>query len=333
MSLPPKAQVANVKWHHDPSGGEGIPTCHLHSYTKAALTALQTQEGSVDPVWVAGASGAAFRIWIHKDICPSATSVFNWSILPAGIVNAGWNCRYHSRLWHEEFVAEERRLAALEAIKAAINEGKTPICWDVDIPEWGVITGYDDAAGELSAVSVISPETKLKYEQLGKRNIPIMSVTIIDGRNGKERQDSILNSLHTAVKHAEQGEWNDRPAYQDGLPAYEQWENALLRLAETGEKQNMLYYLCATYTAARHYAGRYLELIAGEMDAAGKGEELAAAAGYYRQVEEALKEACAIFTGKNGQHEAAELKAAARLVKEAGGAEAKAIGHIKNFLK
>ena len=51
-----------------------------------------------------------------------------------------------------------------------------------------------------------------------------------------------MNSLKTAVKHGEQGEWLERPAYQDGLPAYETWASALEKLAEGGEQNGLNYY-------------------------------------------------------------------------------------------
>lgn len=141
-----KLHLDDVKWYHDPTAGDSIPTCCLHSYTLSVLTALNAQEDQVDPVWVAGASGMAFRIWAHQDLCPSATSVFDWSLLPRGVENAGWSVDYHSRLWHEESVAEERRKAAHAAIVKALNAGRVPVCWDIGVPEWGVITGYDDEA-------------------------------------------------------------------------------------------------------------------------------------------------------------------------------------------
>lgn len=322
-----RLHLDSVKWHRDTTAGDSIPTCHLHSYTKAVLTALEAQESRVDPVWVAGTSGTAFRIWAHQDLCPSATSVFDWSLLPRGVENAGWSCDYHSRLWHEESVAEERRKAAHKAIVKALNEGKVPVCWDIGIPEWGVITGYDDETQEYAAISVLAEPAPLKYGQLGRRELPIMSVTIIEGRNNTDRREAVLNSLRIAVKHAEQGEWLERPAYQDGPAAYETWADALEKLAEGGE-QNMLSYYAGTYLAARHYAKPYLELAADVLDG---DQHLKEAAGAYADAETHLKGVWAVL-GRDGVRTPEELRKAADLLRATRGSEEAAIQQIKKCL-
>lgn len=327
MKTMSKVQLDNVRWHHDTAAEDSVPTCHLHSYTKAVLAAIQAQEGQVDPVWVVGASGAAFRIWVHNELCPSATSVFDWSLLPEGVKNAGWNCDHHSRMWHEEGIAEERQKAAHDAIVRALQEGKVPVCWDIGVPEWGVITGYDDEERVFSGISVFGEPTQLKYEQLGRREIPIMSVTIIQGPSNADRRHAAISSLRTAVDHAEQREWLERPAYQDGPAAYEMWAAALERLAAGGE-QNMLSYYAGTYLAARYYARRYMDLVAGILDSA---EDLTRAAGAYAEVEQHLTGVWAILS-KDGQRSPSELREAAELLRKAKAAEETAIQHVKDYL-
>lgn len=328
METATKVTLDNVRWHTDTTAGEGVPTCMLHSYTKAALTALQAQEGSVDPVWVAGATGTAFRIWTHKDLCPSATSVFDWSILAPGLEAAGWHCQYWSRLCHEEAVAEERRRAAHDAIVRALREGKVPVSWDIGIPEWGVITGFDDERKEYAALSVMAKPAPLAYEKLGKREIGILSVTIIGGRNGRDRRESLAMSLAAAIRHAEQGEWTQRPDYQDGLPAYPLWAAALERLAETGGEQKMLGYYAGTYFAARHYARRYLGLA---LETLGDHAALRRAADSYATVEAELGRTWAILS-RDGRRSSAELREAAAHVREAGEAEREAVAALKTFI-
>ena len=260
MKTAPKFLLDNVEWHLDAAAEDPIPTCYLHSYTKAALTAIQAQEGQVDPVWVVGASGMAFRIWAHCELCPSATSVFDRSLLPQGVKNAGWHCDYHSRVWHEETVARQRQEVAHKAIVEALQEGKVPICWDIGIPEWGVIVGYDDEVREYSAISALGQPAQLKYEQLGQRDIPILSVTIIEGSSNADRRQAALNSLKTAVSHAEQGEWLKRRRTRTvGRMRRGQLSE---RLAHGGE-QRMLRYYAGTYLAARYYARRYMDLVTG----------------------------------------------------------------------
>lgn len=326
MKTVPKVQL-DVRSHHDAAAEDSIPTYYLHSFTKAVLTAIQAQVGQVDPVWVVGASGMAFRIWTQHELCPSATSVFDWSLLPEGVKNAGWNCEYHSRMWHEEAVSKERQEAAHQAIVKALQEGKVPVCWDIGIPEWGVITGYDDEAREFSAISALGNPTQLPYEQLGKRAIPIMSVTIIHGPGDTDRRNAVINSLKSAVDHAEQREWLERPNYQDGPEAYELWAAALEKLADGGD-QSMLGYYAGTYLTARYYAKRYMDPVATMLDDA---EQLNAAARAYGEVVQHLTDVWEILS-KDDQRSPGELREAAGLLRKAKTAEETAINYIREYL-
>ena len=117
------------------------------SYLAAVAGALQAHGEEVDPVWLMGASGWAFRIIVEKTLCPSAMSIFDWaSLLPEAVRNAGWDCTQISRLWHEDAWREQRRAEAQAAIIASIDAGTPAIVWDLLLPEWGLITGYDDGA-------------------------------------------------------------------------------------------------------------------------------------------------------------------------------------------
>ncbi|MEJ2721913.1 MAG: hypothetical protein P8181_12365, partial [bacterium] len=82
----------------------------------SVATALSHIGVEVDPSWLMGTSGFAFRIYINEVMCPSAASVFRWAaILPETIEQAGYHCGYVSRLWNEEAKEAERRAEAHEA--------------------------------------------------------------------------------------------------------------------------------------------------------------------------------------------------------------------------
>ena len=95
-----KLHLDDVKWYHDPTAGDSIPTCCLHSYTLSVLTALNAQEGEVDPVWGLGASNSLSNLG-HEDMSQRYQRVR----LVAAAERRGerrLGVDYHSRLWHEE---------------------------------------------------------------------------------------------------------------------------------------------------------------------------------------------------------------------------------------
>lgn len=150
------------------------------------------------------------------------------------------------RLWNEEYLEVERREKAHAAIKKAINDGV------------------------------------LHYDRLGRRELPIMSVTIPGKPNGMTEAESAKATLQMAINHAHQHEWEDRPEYQDGLKAYPTWAEAMNIVAENDWQSR---YYIQTYECMRRYAAEYLYGLAGEI------KELQSASQHYNNVHNHLKEA------------------------------------------
>jgi hypothetical protein len=113
----------DISWYSDENalrrGEPGIQ----HSFMSSLATALNYISGELDPTRLMGNSVFAFRIWINETICPSAMSIFNWSVvLPEAVQLAGYKVRYISRLWHESEAEAERREEAHQAIIKGLDD-------------------------------------------------------------------------------------------------------------------------------------------------------------------------------------------------------------------
>ncbi|MEN6480055.1 MAG: hypothetical protein ABFD20_10520 [Anaerolineales bacterium] len=249
--------IPAVTWYTDQQAlARGEPGI-VFSFIAALATALQARGDPVEPVWLMGASGWAFRIIVEKGLCPSSTSVFDWrSILPESVRNAGWECIAVTRLWDEEAVRAERQAEARAAIVAGIDAGTPAIVWDLKLPEWGVITGYDDEAQVFYGLAGDGQPATMPYAELGEREVKILSVVVPGAPNGRPRAEAVRRALETAVRHAEGGEWGDRPEYQDGLAAFEQWARALT--SPIGPTHEQAIYHAAHWAGARCYARDFL---------------------------------------------------------------------------
>ncbi len=231
-----------------------------HSFVCALHTAMHYSGIEMQMDEVSVRTGFAFRIITHKELCPSATSVFDWNYLSEGAKNCGLKIKYISRLWHEEELKEERRKKAIEMIKNSIERGIPAVVWDVGIPEWELITGYDDEEQMFFGIGVIgNDEIKLAYDKLGEREIPILSVTIIDGKEEIDEYDALLISLQWFVNHYEKKEWCERPDYEDGYEAYLLWAKGMD--LPIGEQAFHNYYAC-TYESLRDLGAVYLNRMA-----------------------------------------------------------------------
>lgn len=186
----------NITWD-----GVKDTTGYLFSFAKALAAALKNSPYHEYAEDVIAASGFAFRMWVAEDLCPSATGVWEFKQQKPWVESAGITCAYVERLWGEEAVEEERRLAAIEMIKKSIDNGIPTISWDIGVCEWGLVTGYDDKAEKLAILSITGAEEEMAYAQLGKREIPILSVLTITGTTGKAQGTIIADTLKLAKNH------------------------------------------------------------------------------------------------------------------------------------
>jgi hypothetical protein len=326
----------NIAWYIDPNAhAKGEPGLY-HSYVASVATALNHLGAAVDPAWLMGTSGFAFRIFINEVMCPSAMSVFRWvTILPETIEQACYHCVYVSRLWNEEDKEATRRSEAHEAIVEGIGRGVPAVVWDVAEAEWGLVTGYDDRKKIYDTLTWTGERSALPYDKLGRNGIDVLSVAIPGEPNGRSREQIVLSSLNTAVAHAEQREWADRPKYQDGLPAFDLWATLFERWASIvrvgrGHRisphisTNALYYAAQWYSA-RCYARDYLRGIAG------RNENLLRATLSYQNVASLLRPVWDVFKAQS-KPDQKTLLGLARRIRDARAAEEEGIDHIKGYL-
>jgi hypothetical protein len=329
--------LENISWYTDQTAREKGKPGIQHSYMKSLATALNYLNGDVDPVWLMGSSAFAFRIFINEILCPSAMSIFDFSkILPEAIEQSGYQAIYVCRYWKDEANEKTRREEAHSAIIECIDRKVPAVVWDIFDAEWGLIVGYDFEKKVFHTLTYRGEKSLLPFDKLGRNGINILSVAIMGESNQRTRGEIILNSLKAAVSHAEQGEWTDRPRYQNGLAAYVQWasfyEKAVMIL-DVGKGDNIKQdvwsfaaYNASHYYSARCYARDYLKSIANSDDL------LTKATSCYETVSLLLKPVWYNMV-INRNLSADTVKFLAQNIKEARKAEEKGVQHIKEYLK
>lgn len=324
----PARILDHVHWHPDPEAeARGEPGL-FHSYIRSLAAVLHHLGDDVDPTWLMGSSGFAFRIWVNQVMCPSATSVFDWSaILPEAVEQAGRRCAHVSRYWHEGSLRQARRDQARQLIAAAIDRGVPAICWDLPpVPEWSLVVGYDDGERLYRTLGVDGQPYTLPYDQLGDRDIPILSATIVGEPNLRDRADVVRRSLQVAVDHAAQKEWMDRPKYMDGPPAFDLWAGLVEPGPHQAESFQFARYCAGHWYGARAYAARYVDAVAG-----GSGA-LRDAATAYAEVAALLRPVWQAFAGDVRPDDNA-LTALGRSLRAAGQADRRAVDGLARYLQ
>lgn len=279
----------HIAWDavHDSTG-------YLFSLAKSLSCAVKNSPWAEYAEDIIATSGFAFRMWVSADLCPSATSIWSFDEQKLWVENGGLTCEYVGRYWGQENIEEQKRLEAIANIKKSIDSGIPAISWDIGVPEWGLIIGYDDetqmfftlaiGAGHADPTSPAYNPTTMPYERLGKRELPLLSVLTITGKSDKSRDAVLYDTKKLAVFHLKGGEWCDNAK---GLEAYP----ALIRHFEDDfnpdASWNMEYFL-GTFGALKYYAWKYFEKM-----------EQTELAGIYKDVFGAWQEAFQIKTGQD----------------------------------
>ncbi len=331
-----KSVLEAIEWRTDEAAKERMEPGICHSFMASLATSMNYIEGKVDFAWLMGVTGFAFRVFMNKNLCPSAMSMFDFSaVLPEAVEQAGYHCRYVSRMWDEKALEKERREQGHVAIAEGIEEGKPAIVWDVADCKWGLIVGYDNKRKVYMTLTQAGRPSRLKYKRLGQNGIDILSVTIPRGHNNRSREDVVHRSLMIAVNHAEQREHTDRPEYENGLAGFEMWAGVMdqgATLAKAGKltccgDDALMFaeYSAGCLYGSRCYARDYLRKIADG------DNHLAKAAACYEKVAACLRPVWECFQ-KRQWPEAEVFQRLGQDIRHAKEVEEKGVEFIKMYL-
>jgi len=229
-------------------------TMKAYGYTHSFVKALKAASHDIKDLpieTIATGCGMALRTIVHKDLCPSAMSVFDWNLLKVGTNNLGFESQVITRMWEEDHLEVERRQAAHQMIV----DSKYPIiAWDLSVPEWEVIKEVDEEHSTYKGVSVTGANLELDFDKLGRREIPVLFVMTITGWN--EPQKLIDKLLNIIVDHNEGKEAIALPDYKEGYEAYDHWINKMTTL-ESDDFDSRYYF--ETYKEMKEHAAKYFQ--------------------------------------------------------------------------
>ena len=230
-------------------------TGYLFSLAKSLSATLRCSKYHDYADDIVASSGFAFRMWVNADLCPSATSIWEFKMQKPWIESGGLVCDYVERLWGEENFEQERRISAIDKIKKSIDSGVAAVAWDISGCEWGIVTGYDDEANTLFTLKVNGCEDSIPYEKLGRLDLPILSVLTVIGKTEKPSDQIIADTKRLAASHLRGAEWCDNAK---GLAAYDTLIQFINERLNSDTAWNLEYYL-GTYAALKWYGWKFFE--------------------------------------------------------------------------
>ncbi len=178
--------------------------------------------------WLYGGTGHAFVLNVHEALCPSGPTAWNTSMLFRLAPNLGY--RPHGMaIWRREAgerFAEKQR-EAFDLVRAAIDRGLPCYGWQMEAPDYYLITGYDDVGYYYAGAECEEGRGPLPWDKLATWDVDLLEVYRVEPVPPAPAEKTIKEALEFALKHAGQpAEWV-KPICRSGPAGFEVWAEAL----------------------------------------------------------------------------------------------------------
>lgn len=240
----PSKQLENLYW---------VPRWASHvGCIKGCLNYLDIR---VSDAWLFGATGHAFVLNISPGLCPSGPTDWDTSRFLKLGRNIGYivecvdeYCPKHNH--HLRQVQEQ----AWEFTRRAIDKNYPCYGWELDIPEYFVIYGYDETGYYISGPGCDKGKGPIPWQNLGRSEIGMVLVSSIRPTTPTDDRKTVREALTYALDLGHnRWKWTDRTG---GLKGYDTWIHAM----EAGTSGRFgLGYNAAVWAESRRFAVEFLK--------------------------------------------------------------------------
>jgi len=267
---------------------------------------LECLNVDVSDAWLFGATGHAFVINLHEVVCPSGPTAWNTEMLFKLGRNIGYVIDGVSSDRSKSDFTEKQELTWKKA-REAIDEGLPCYGWELDIPEYYVVYGYDEK-GYYYRDFDNSGKGPKPWRELGESEIGVLEMyTVKPGRVADDVR-TLKEAFSFVLKHSKSPPKWIFPKYKAGLAGFDNWIRAL----EDGKANGFgMAYNAVVWNECRLFAVEFLKEAKGRV-----GGELKPlfdeALFHYEVVAKNLKSLSETFPFKGPKTKGEEIKDPAR---------------------
>jgi len=237
-----------------------------------------------------GLTGHAFIINVHERVCASGPTAWNTEMLPRLGKNAGYAEEVITAVKADRDFEKKQELA-WNTVKAALDSGVPCYGWELFIPEFYVIYGYDDRGYFFSGPQCDEGKGPKPWREVGDTQIGCLEMYTVKRCDPAEVKTAVKEALGFAVEHAHNPKKWIYPGYRAGLEGYDNWIRALGNATADGWGTA---YNAEVWGECRSFAHSFLREAAEKF-----GGQVVAhfykAAGHYKAVAENLKRVADTF--------------------------------------
>jgi len=297
---------------------------------------LDYLEVNITDAWLFGASGHAFVLNIHEQLCPSGPTAWKTQRMHTLAQNVG--CRFDGVVAQKGWGNfQKAQVRAWDTVRAALAKGLPCYGWELEIAEYYVITGHDDTGYFYQGPLADEGKGPLPWQKLGESEIGWIEIFSVQKADAPSDADAVKAALKFAVAYGrDASEWT-HDHYAGGLAAYDLWIDSLAKGAADGFG---LAYNAVVWAECRKLAPAFLREAKGRLP-----RELAAqfdeAIAHYDVVAKQLEIVAQQFPFLNVSNEQkvanakdpARVKAALEALRTAKAAEDKGLTVLESLLK
>jgi hypothetical protein len=216
----------------------------------------------ITDAWLYGGIGHAFVINISEDSCPSGPTAWKTQMLYELAPNLGYQIEGVFGSKYQRNLIDLQK-EAWDFARQSIDEGYPVYCWEVDIPEFYVIYGYDEDGYYYSGPNTGEGKGPKLWKELGDTGIGIVELYNLKPVSAKADSEVVKDSIRKTLKHASNPpDWIFKN-YASGLKGFDTWIQGL----ESGKANRFgMGYNAEVWGECRGFAVEFLKEAKGRVD-------------------------------------------------------------------
>jgi hypothetical protein len=286
--------------------------------------------------WLFGLSGHAFVINIHEELCPSGPTAWRTERMVRLCEHVGCVIRRITGNRSEASFGQIQHVAWND-VRRAVDQYEPCYAWELDIPEYYVIHGYDDVGYLFNGPRCEDGAGPLPWRGLGGSGIGWLEVAIVNPVQPASDRYAVGQALEFALDHAANSEKWTFDKYKTGLAGFDLWIKALESNVASGPGAG---YNAAVWGECRGHAARFLDLAKEKVEAS-LSPLFDEATAHYQLVCEQLARVCELFpfAGQSEEQMEANVRdeqrcgAAAEALRAARTAEERALTALREIVE
>lgn len=176
--------------------------------------------------WLYGASGHGFVLNVHEEVCPSGPTAWNDIRVDELAANTGLTVTTLFGLKTDEDFGDKKGKVR-SVISEAIDKGIPCFAWELALPEFYLVHGYDETGVTFSGPGIGERTGHADWETVGSGETGLLIVSRAEKGVPADPWRTVTEALDFALKHATNPAQWIFPGYKSGPAGYDNWIHAL----------------------------------------------------------------------------------------------------------